>query len=124
MRTWDEIAFRAGHEMNDQTDDPGRGNPAEDRDQLRVLRITRLRVFHDPDGGEDPGADGYGNAKEISDAAGNAQARYAGRSGSRGGSIFGTRRIARAGRSTLGKQICGQEQKGQGSDRSLHGPNA
>jgi len=124
VRTWNEIAFRAGHEMNDQAYHPGRRNPAEDCDELGIFGVTRLRIFHDPDGGKDPRADGQGDAEKIGNAARDSQARRAGRGGSGSGRIFRTDCTRRARRSGLRQEIGGQEKKWQGSDRSLHGSNA
>ena len=111
VRTWNEIAFRAGHEMNDQADYPGRRNPAEDCDELGIFGIARLRIFHDPDRGEDPRADGQGDAEKVRNAAGETKAGDACRSGSGRRGIFGADRTGRARGSGLRQEIGGQDKK-------------
>ena len=124
MRAWNEIAFRARDEVDDQTDYPGGRDPAEDRDQLRVFRVTRFRIFHDPDSSENPRRDGDRDTKKISEAAGESQPGHSGRGSGRRGCILGAGRTGGVRRRTLREDARAQHKKRQGGDRSLHGPNA
>src|SRR5438067_2847552 len=73
MWTYDQLHVRARGEMDDQSH---QGNkPAEDRDELRVLRLPALRVPHDPDAHEDPRADANSDQKQRDKATGHTYTR-------------------------------------------------
>src|SRR5688572_7357912 len=123
VSTWNQVAFRAGRNMNDEPEPPGKRNPGEDRDQLRVLRVTRLRILHHPNAGEDPPANRDKDQQGVQKAADKAEPGQARGGGRGGGGFFRARGITGGGggRAVLRQKIRGGKKNGKGEDKSLHG---
>ena len=119
MWTYDQLHVRARGEMDDQSH---HGNkPAEDRDQLRVLRLPALRVPHDPDADEDPGADADGDEKQVDEATGHAHARESRGGRSHRSYILRAGRAAGRGRGrTLREQIRDREKQRKAGQNLFH----
>ena len=120
VRTWHEIAFRAGREMDDEPDPPRRRNPSEDRNQLSVFRITALRIVHYPERCDDPTGQTRSDEENLEYATRAPNSKDPGCGRRRGRGVHGTRGNVGRGRHPLREESCGREKEGRSGEQSLH----